>query len=1183
MSSTGTTSDRPDRVDGRRRARWVGRLAAVFAVAVLAGAGTLPGEGGVASAAPSPYWPGHDVARRVVSNPAGPGGWTLSAFGAVDAFGGAPALSHAPNWGRWGIARDLVVTSSGTGGYVLDGWGGIHRLGDAPPLSGAPYWRGFDIARRLVPNPAGGGGWVLDGWGGIHAFGGAPRLAGGPYWRGWDIARDLVVLPSGTGGYVLDGWGGIHPVGDAAAVSGTPYWRGWDIARKLILNPDGPGGWLLDGFGGVHRFDGAPVIPGTPYWRGWDIARDLAVGSGGSDAYVLDGWGGLHHTTWVAAPANTASPVISGTATDGQTLSATDGTWSGTTPITFAYQWQACDDDQGNGCVDISGATGPTYTLGPDEIGKYVRVKVTATNAGGSASAYSALTAQVAAVPPANTASPAISGTAQDGRTLSATPGTWSGTPPMTFSYQWQRCNNHHDVICGDISGATSSAYTLTSAEVGKYVRVKVTATNAAGNGSAPSALTAQVAAAPPVNTAVPVVSGTATDGRTLSATDGTWSGTPTITFAYQWEVCNDDQGNTCADLLGATASTYTLTSAEVGKYLRARVTATNAAGTASANSALTAAVAAAPPVNTSAPTLSGTATDGEELSVSDGTWTGTPTISYSYQWEVCADDQATICADLLGAAASTYTLSSAEVGKYVRVEVTATNSAGTASAYSALSAAVAPALPVNTALGVISGTATDGQTLSTTDGSWTGTTPMTFSYQWQRCDDNVLGINCVGIGADSNTYTLTADEIGKYVKVGITATNSAGSTLSWAEFTSAVAAVPPSSADAPSVTGVLTDGEELSATQGTWAGSPAISYSYQWEVCADAGGTNCADLVGAAASTYTLTAGEVGKYVRVKVTATNSAGTASAHSALTAAVAAAPPVNTSAPTLSGTAVEGQTLSATDGTWAGTPPVSYSYQWESCADDQAVTCGDIVGATSSTYTLTMTEINQYVRVKVTATNSAGTASAYSALTAQVAPAPPVNTAVPVVSGTPTDGEILVTTDGSWTGAGPITYAYQWEACDDAGGTNCADISGATGPSHPLGPDEIGKYVRVKVTATNPGGSTDAYSALTAQVAAAPPVNTLAPTLSGTAAEGQTLSAVSAGSWSGTTPMTFAWQWEVCDDDQGGGCVDISGATNTTYTLTSSEVGKYVRLEVTATNSAGNASAYSAPTGPVAGP
>ncbi|MGH2945477.1 MAG: LamG-like jellyroll fold domain-containing protein, partial [Solirubrobacteraceae bacterium] len=148
------------------------------------------------------------------------------------------------------------------------------------------------------------------------------------------------------------------------------------------------------------------------------------------------------------------------------------------------------------GCVDIAGATAQSYTLTADDVGSTIRVAVTASNEAGSASASSDATAVVAAAAPTNTASPTISGTPEAEQTLSADPGTWSGTEPIAYAYQWRRCDDA-GAGCADIAGATAQSYTLTSADVGSTVRVRVTASNAAGSGSASSGQTAVIAAAP--------------------------------------------------------------------------------------------------------------------------------------------------------------------------------------------------------------------------------------------------------------------------------------------------------------------------------------------------------------------------------------------------------------------------------------------------------------------------------------------------------------------------------------------------------------------------------------------------------------------------------------------------------------------------------------------------------------
>ena len=95
-----------------------------------------------------------------------------------------------------------------------------------------------------------------------------------------------------------------------------------------------------------------------------------------------------------------------------------------------------------------------------------------------------------AASDPANTAPPTIAGTAREGATLTADPGTWTGTQPITYAYEWQRCTAT-GAGCAAISGATTKTYVLTTADAGATLRVKVTATDSTGATSATSVPTA--------------------------------------------------------------------------------------------------------------------------------------------------------------------------------------------------------------------------------------------------------------------------------------------------------------------------------------------------------------------------------------------------------------------------------------------------------------------------------------------------------------------------------------------------------------------------------------------------------------------------------------------------------------------------------------------------------------------
>jgi hypothetical protein len=203
-----------------------------------------------------------------------------------------------------------------------------------------------------------------------------------------------------------------------------------------------------------------------------------------------------------APPKATGQPRISGTAVERNTLTAGNGSWSGTGPFNYSYRWLRCPSTggggNGEGCAAISGATFKRYTLRQADVGNRIRVRVTAANAEGSASATSNATDVVlsaaTAGAPRNATAPSIGGTPQVGLTLTADPGSWAGAQPLTFSYRWRRCDRTGS--CADISSATAKTYVLTTADLDTTLRVRVTARNSRGSASATSAPSGVVAKA---------------------------------------------------------------------------------------------------------------------------------------------------------------------------------------------------------------------------------------------------------------------------------------------------------------------------------------------------------------------------------------------------------------------------------------------------------------------------------------------------------------------------------------------------------------------------------------------------------------------------------------------------------------------------------------------------------------
>ena len=317
----------------------------------------------------------------------------------------------------------------------------------------------------------------------------------------------------------------------------------------------------------------------------------------------------------IGKAALTGTPVITGQAILGLTLTAGTGTLAPAAPVTvlgaLSYQWQR------NG-IDITGATSATYDLEAADVGTTMSVTVTAANCDGSQTSVATLPVAKATL----TGAPTITGQAVMGLTLTAGTSALGSSPTIpsigTLSYQWQR-----DGV--NIGGATSSTYDLVAADLGAVITLIVTAENC--DGMATSASTPAVIKA--TLTGSPTISGSAVFGETLTAVTSALSSSPVIpsigTLSYQWK-----RGG--VDIPGANFATYDLLEDDLGQTITVIVVADNCEGL--ATSAPTAAVAKAPQTTApAAPTMeSRTSTSitldviaGCEYRIDGGAWQTSP------------------------------------------------------------------------------------------------------------------------------------------------------------------------------------------------------------------------------------------------------------------------------------------------------------------------------------------------------------------------------------------------------------------------------------------------------------------------------------------------------------------------------------------------------------------------------
>ena len=993
----------------------------------------------------------------------------------------------------------------------------------------------------------------------------------------WDAPRDrwLTTVKTARAGF------------GRQQVTLNPWTTGYRVERREYRRT-GDGGWFLKGDWDTLR-DETDGDTGTSFtdsedkgdkqyvyrvwaYNNWSRSRyswrgDWAFNGGdpGGDPEPAQQQGG-------ETPSNTPATgllAISGTAQVEETLTVDTSGISdadGMTNPVFTYRWVA-------GGVDVPDETGPSYTIAEDDVGLTIQVWVSFTDDAGNPEAMTsgATVAVIATVPSAPLGLTVTTGSQiQELDASWQAPSSNGGSAVTGYRVQWKEAADSWDTAA-DVSQTTvtGTTHTITGLTGGVEYAVRVMATNGAGDGPASAEARGTPAAENNAPTGLPGISGTAQVGETLTASTSNIDdedGLDNVSYSYQW-ARNDGTDDT--DIAGETSSTYALVDADQGQTIKVRVTFTDDADNdESLTSAATVAVLARP--NRAAaglPTIGGTPQVDETLTADTSAISdedGLTNVSWSYQWSAGGSD-------IDGATGSTYTLTASEQGQTIQVQVTFTDDADNEETLTSQATVAVAAASNREATGqpAIGGTPQVGETLTADTAGITdadGLTNVSYEYQWLASGTDIDG-------ATGPSYVLTSSEQGQTIQVRVTFTDDTDNDESLTSAATETVLARPNRAAAglPTISGTPQVDETLTADTSAISdedGLTNVSYAHQWS----AGGS---DIDGATGSTYTLVFADQGKTIKVKVSFTDDRGSnESLTSVATVAVAAAPNREaTGAPSIGGTPQVDQTLTADTSPIAdedGLENVSYSYQWTAGGTD-------IDGATGASYVLTSSEQGQTIQVRVTFTDDTDNDESLTSAATETVLARPNRAAagLPTISGTPQVDETLTADTSAISdedGLTNVSYSYQWTA----GGT---DIEGATSSTYTLVFADQGKTIEVKVSFTDDADNEETLTSVaTLAVAAAPNREaTGAPSIGGTPQVDQTLTADTSpiADEDGLTNATSEYQWIA-------GGSDIGGATGSTHTLTASEQGKTIQVQVTFTDDRGNAeSLTSAATDPVA--
>jgi hypothetical protein len=677
----------------------------------------------------------------------------------------------------------------------------------------------------------------------------------------------------------------------------------------------------------------------------------------------------MSSATAVANSPPTGNVGVIGAASVGSVLSAGIGFSDPDGIGALSYLWQSSTDALT--WTDITGATSPGLTLTQAHLGLRIRVRVSYVDGQGNAETlFSNATVEVGGPNSRPSGGIAIIGTVAEKSTLTLTSTLADADGMGPVAYRWQ--SSADGQAWQDIPGATDTSYTLVQREVGKFIRVTASYTDAKGAlESVTSAVTARTANVNDPPTGTVTISGTVTLNGLLTIQHNLADADGLGSLRYRWQSSAD--GITWNDIADASSLSFSPPTSVFGLRLRALVEYTDAEGT--PESVPSAATEPVGNVN-SAPqgtlSVTGQPLEGVQLQVQNSIFDADGVVgAFAYRWQMSADGADWV--DIAGATGETFMPGQAQVGQLLRVVANYVDGRGKAE--SVISAATAAIVNVNappTGSITIVGSARQNSTLSLQNnlGDADGLGPL--NYRWQSSTDQ--GWDDID-GATAATFTPAQAQVGRMVRVVVSYVDGGGTRESVASPpTAAVQNVNDLPTGSVTVSGTPKRGESITAVS-TLADADGLgTLSYRWQVAE--GFLNWTDIPGADAVSYVPTLDQVGKLLRVVVSYVDGQGTReTVLSAATSAVQSGNSPPTGQLVIAGSVKQGGTLTASAALSDADGLGAFTWSWQQSTDGSQ--WRTIEGAAGTRYIPGPEQVGQLLRASVSYVDGKGQAETFS--------------------------------------------------------------------------------------------------------------------------------------------------------------------------------------------------------------